>query len=64
MSLCPSLFTAAWASSTLMSDSVFSVLGHSMPQNYIEFLMSQVIICVVYSFVFWLENGFLQGKHS
>ena len=32
-------------------------LGHSTPQSF-------VIICAVYSFVFWFENGFLQIKSS
>ena len=37
MSLCPSLFTATCAPFTFLSGRVFSVLGHSTPQNYIEF---------------------------
>ena len=37
MSLCPSLFTATCAPFAFLSCRVFSVLGHSTLQNYVEF---------------------------
>ena len=37
MSLCSSLFTATCAPFAFLSGRVFSVLGHSTPQNYEEF---------------------------
>ena len=37
MPLCPSLFTATCTPFTFLSGRIFSLLGHSTPQNYIEF---------------------------
>ena len=59
--LCPSLCLLQLA---LPSPSSLAEFFQSLDTVLLKFQMLQVIICAIYSFAFWFENGFLQVKPS